>query len=60
MVLAFRPGVLVQIPSESYVSAMHLFICFFVMDFVHKILDWSKLKAVADNKINVTENLKFV
>ena len=25
-----------------------------------KILDWSKLKAVADNKINVTEELKFV
>ena len=26
----------------------------------HKILDWSKLKAFADNKINVTEKLKFV
>ena len=25
-----------------------------------KILDYSKLKAVADNKINVTGNLKFV
>ena len=25
-----------------------------------KILDWSKLKAFADNKINVTEKLKFV
>ena len=24
-----------------------------------KILDWSKLKAFADNKINVKENLKF-
>ena len=24
-----------------------------------KILDWSKLKAFADNKKNVTENLKF-
>ena len=26
----------------------------------NKILDWSKLKALADNKINVTEKLKFV
>ena len=26
----------------------------------NKILDWSKLKASADNKMNVTENLKFV
>ena len=25
----------------------------------YKILDWSKLKAFADNKINVTEKLKF-
>ena len=25
-----------------------------------KILDWSNLKAFADDKINVTENLKFV
>ena len=25
-----------------------------------KILDWSKLKAFADDKINVTEKLKFV
>ena len=25
-----------------------------------KILDWSKLKAFADEKINVTEKLKFV
>ena len=25
-----------------------------------KILDWSKLKALADGKINVTEKLKFV
>ena len=25
-----------------------------------KFLDWSKLKASADNKINVTENLKIV
>ena len=25
-----------------------------------KILDWSKLKSFADNKINVTERLKFV
>ena len=25
-----------------------------------KILDWSKLKAFADNKMNVTEKLKFV
>ena len=25
-----------------------------------KILDWSKFKAYADNKINVTEKLKFV
>ena len=25
-----------------------------------KILDWSKLKALADDKINVTEKLKFV
>ena len=25
-----------------------------------KILDWSKLKAIADHKINVTEKLKFV
>ena len=25
----------------------------------NKILDWSKLKAFADDKINVTENLKF-
>ena len=25
-----------------------------------KILDWSKLKALADNKMNVVENLKFV
>ena len=24
-----------------------------------KILDWSKLKTFADNKINVTEKLKF-
>ena len=26
----------------------------------HKILDWSKLKTFADDKINVTERLKFV
>ena len=26
----------------------------------NKFLDWSKLKALADNKINVTEKLKFV
>ena len=25
-----------------------------------KILDWSKLKACADNKINLIENLKLV
>ena len=25
-----------------------------------KILDWSKLKAIADDKINVTEKIKFV
>ena len=25
-----------------------------------KILDWSKLKAIADDKINTTEKLKFV
>ena len=25
-----------------------------------KVLDWFKLKAFADNKINVDENLKFV
>ena len=25
-----------------------------------KILDWSKLKAIADDKLNVTENLKFI
>ena len=25
-----------------------------------KILDWSKLKAIADDKINVTQKLKFV
>ena len=25
-----------------------------------KILDWSKLKAFADDKINVTEKMKFV
>ena len=25
-----------------------------------KFLYWSKLKALADNKIDVTENLKFV
>ena len=25
----------------------------------NKVLDWSKLKAFADNKINVTEKLKF-
>ena len=25
-----------------------------------KFLDWSKLNALADNKINVTEKLKFV
>ena len=25
-----------------------------------KVLDWSKFKALADDKINVTENLKFV
>ena len=25
-----------------------------------KILDWSKLKSCADDKIKVTENLKFV
>ena len=26
----------------------------------NKILDWSKLKAFADDKINVTKELKFV
>ena len=26
----------------------------------HKYLDWSKLKAFADDKINVTEKMKFV
>ena len=27
---------------------------------INKILDWLKLKAFADDKINVTEKLKFV
>ena len=26
----------------------------------NKILDWSKIKALADDKINVTQELKFV
>ena len=26
----------------------------------HKVLDWSKLKELAEDKINVTEKLKFV
>ena len=26
----------------------------------HKILDWSKLRAFADNKINLTQKLQFV
>ena len=33
----FVQASLVQILSESYIFAMHLFICFFVANFVHKI-----------------------
>ena len=60
MVLAFRPGVLGSNPSPC-VSAMDLFICLFVMDFVRKTqhlsvacrlnalnLDKSKIHAVTD------------
>ena len=36
--LFFVQASLVQILSESYISAMHLFICFFVTDFVRKNL----------------------
>ena len=34
MVLAFRPGVSGSNPVESYISATHLFICFFDTDCV--------------------------
>ena len=36
----FGRASLVQILSESYISAMHLFICFFVTDFVRKM--WAR------------------
>ena len=45
---------------------MDMFACFCNSSPNNKILDWSKLKAIADNKIKkkkkkyVTENLKFV
>ena len=32
----------------------------FILHLIDKILDWSKFKAFANNKINVTENSKFV
>ena len=38
MVLAFRPGVPGSNPVESYISATHLLISFFVTDFVRKIV----------------------
>ena len=38
MVLAFLQVSLFQILSRSYISAMYLFICFFVTDFVHRMM----------------------
>ena len=37
MVLAFVQAALVQSLSEPYISAMHLFICFLVTNFVRKM-----------------------
>ena len=37
------------------------FVCkLFKFELNNKFLDWSKLKAYADDKINITEKLKFV
>ena len=33
----YNRAALVRIPPGSYISAMHLFISFFVTDFVHKM-----------------------
>ena len=48
---------LVQILSKPCISAMHLFTSFFVTNFVRKtddkILDWSKLKQMADGNFKV-------
>ena len=37
MVLAYQPGGPGSNPARSYISAMHLFISFFVTDFVPKM-----------------------
>ena len=46
----------IQTSQEVYCSAKSCLNSFPI----NKILDWSKLKALADAKINVTEKLKFV
>ena len=48
MVLAFRLGVPDSNPAQIlYISATHLFICFFVTDFVHKNPYLFKIKVVS-------------
>ena len=50
MILAFLGASLVQILSRSYISAMHLFICFFVTDFVRKnFVTWVIPSGQTDN-----------
>ena len=44
-------------PLEAYVDATYIFVNSLPND---KILDRSKLKALADDKINVIEKLKFL
>ena len=57
MVLLFSFSLYLQIFST--LSGLN-FCCFVNCLPYDKILDWSKLKAFADEKINVTQELKFV
>ena len=60
---------LTMFPKAIYLMCVKMWHCVIMGLFISvrvnslpndKILDWSKLKAFADNKINVTEKLKFV
>ena len=45
---------------NSKLGLVNLRMCYFNFVPKDKILDWSKLKAFADDKINVREKLKFL
>ena len=62
---AYNPQVMIHIYVCLGLQLTIIFIPFYLEYFVnslpnHKILDWSKVEALADDKINVTEQLKFI